>query len=159
MTTALVPNIEVRIISKQGELVPIHELPVLSAEDAAFRLPQVVRIIKEARRLEGWLQTVISEEIAAVAGRTELLIDGTAYELKPDYEWVINDPKGLYDYLAAARERGEVTQQEMDEAVRLETTARANNSRLNALTKRLPEIDRYRQRTETPPKLRTRSQK
>lgn len=145
------------LIAKSGEVVPLHELPVLSAEDAAFRLPQVQRIIKEARRLEGWLMTVISEEIAVVPGRTELLIDGTAYEMKPDYEWVIEDPRGLYDYLTAAKERGEITQEEMDAAVRLETSARANNSKLNALTKRLPEIDRYRTRTETPPKLRTRS--
>ena len=145
------------VIDTTGEVVPLDLSLAISAEDAATRLPVVRKVMRELRRYEGWLTQLVSDEITRVEGRTEMRIGGTTYELKPDYEWVINDAQGLYDYLAAARERGEVTQQEMDEAVRLETTARANNSRLNALTKRLPEIDRYRQRTETPPKLRTRS--
>lgn len=147
------------IIDTTGEVVTLDLSLAISAEDAAARLPVVQKVMRELRRYSGWLETVLTDEITKVQGRTELRIGGAVFEIKPDYEWVITEPQALYDLLAAARDRGEVTQDEMDAAVRLEVSARANNSKLNALSKRLPEIDRYRTRTETPPKLRTRSEK
>lgn len=145
------------VIADGGEVIPLDLSVAISVEHAGARLLAIQRIFRELRRYEGWLTQILTEHIGAVPGRTEVRVGETVWELRGEAAWEVRDQAALRAVLEAALERGDVTQQEFDEACQSKEVVAFHHGRLNALTKRIPEIDQYRSRTETPAKLRARS--
>ncbi len=146
-------TVQPSLLTKDGEVVPL-ELSPISADDAGLLLPQVRAVLQQVRRYEGFLADVIKSEMVS-RGQRERRAGETVYELKGEAEWVVDDSGALFRVLVEARARGEVTPEEHEKAHQQVVTHHWNNSALNVLAKRVPEIDQHRHRTEGEPRLRT----
>lgn len=135
------------LLDENGAIVPLGTSPV-SADEAAERLPLIQRFIREARRTEKFLLDVIGS--AFVPGQTEKRMGDQLFEAKRESTWEVTDAEALLLILDVARERGDITDEERGKAAQTLVTHKFNHSALNVLAKRIPDIDKYRQRVEGP---------
>lgn len=138
-----------------GELIPISYDPI-SADEAASRLPATQAMVKELRRYEQFLADCVTDEMKA-RGQTERRAGDVMFELKGVADWVMDDPGAMFALLHESVARGDITEDEFNEAVAQVITYRANHARLNVLSKRVPAINEHRRRVEGDARLRVKS--
>lgn len=153
MTTTLAPSAP-SLIDANGEIVALALEPI-SAERAGALLPQVIELSRTVARYRGFLEQVLTDSMTA-AGQTEKRVGETIYELKPEATWTVIDEPALSRALRAAIDAGELADYEVAAAVTERITYSFHHGRLNQLAKRVPLIEQYRSRTESPAKLRVR---
>jgi len=134
------------------------ELLPISADDAGLLLPQVRAVLQQVRRYEGWLVQVVSDEMKA-RGQRERRAGETVYELKADAEWVVDDQEAMANVLDVAVTRSDITSEECQKAHQVVVSHRYNHTALGVLAKRVPEINKYRHRTEGDPRLRVKGKR
>lgn len=146
------------IVDELGEIMPLDLTVALSAEEAAELYPRARAHLARLRSFTERLAEIVTADMAE-AGQTERRVGQTLYELKSEARWIVNDAPGLYGELEGARDRGEITQVELDDAAGVTSVHRFHNGRLSALAKRLPVIERFRRRVEDPATLRIKAGK
>ena len=140
------------LLSKDGEVVELVLGP-MTTEAACRQLPQIREALAAIRRYEGYLVDLIAQEMQA-RGQTERRAGDLVIEYKAESAWEIKDEPALWTLLQDACAKDEITQNELNEAIQQQLTFRANHTRLNALSKRIPEINGLRERVTGTPRLR-----
>lgn len=151
MTTETRPYVPA-IVTPQGEVLELTLKPV-SVEQAGTALPSLYEYLRFLRRYIDFHESVIADEMRE-RGQTERRIGETVYELKGESVWSVKDPEGLYQMLVGAQERGDLTAEEFDVVVTRRAVVSVNHTKANVLQKRVPEINNFRERTESVPRLR-----
>lgn len=151
MTIDATPHVPA-LVDSNGEVVPLALGPV-SADRAGELLPQIIELSRLVARYRGFLEGVLTETMT-LQGQTERRVGSTIYELKSEGVWTVTDEGLLWAVLEHAVDAGDLTRGEVGAAMTERIVRSFNHAKLNVLAKRVPGIDTYRQRSETPAKLR-----
>lgn len=140
-----------RILTPDGEVIEL-EFGAITADEAASRIPFIQSTLRELRRYEQFLGDMVAAEMRS-RGQTERRSGELVFELKPETAWVVDDGGAMYAVLYQAVAKDEITENEFHEAVQQVVSHKFDHRRLNVLVKRVPEIEKHRNRIEGQAKL------
>ncbi|HET7713863.1 MAG TPA: hypothetical protein VFK94_06510 [Patescibacteria group bacterium] len=136
------------IVIDEGEVIDLSKIDV----------PTAMRVYPMVKGAADFLRRMIEIDMSK-SGAQERIVPGVRYEFKSSEEWEVRDPVGLRGklMLLAADESSGINHMEVEEAIPIVVTGKANNHKLNALEKRskavADAIAEFRTRSTTPARL------
>ncbi len=151
--TAIDRRTQQAVLDQQtGELVPLDTSLPISADAAGELLPRLRDVLNDLRRYIQFCESVLTQQMQA-DGQTERRVGDVVWQLKTDGEWTVADPVRLRDVLYNAGEVRAITHDELEKAMRVEERITFDHGVLNVLSKRVPEISKWRARADMAPRL------